>query len=74
MKETAENVKHAVVTAPAYLHDVQHQSIATLIAYELDKRLERSTLVYDLSDGTSDLLLLNIDNSAIRVARISVSE
>ena len=38
------------------------ESVATAIAHGLGKRIEKSTLVYDLIDGTSDVLLLIIDN------------
>ena len=39
-----------------------NEPVATAIAYGLGKRTEKSTLVYDLIDGNSDVLLLIIDN------------
>ena len=39
-----------------------NESVATAIAHGLGKRTEKRTLVHDLIDGTSDVLLLIIDN------------
>merc|ERR1712167_462170 len=53
MKETAENylgkeVKHAVITVPAYFNDAQRQATkdAAAIAYGLDKKTEKNIVVY----------------------------
>ncbi|CAI0453796.1 unnamed protein product [Linum tenue] len=65
MKETAEaylgkQVKHAVVTVPAYFNDLQRQATK-------DSRRKRNILVYDLGGGTFDVSVLNIDKDEFRV-------
>eukprot|EP01067_Filipodium_phascolosomae_P008088 Filipodium_phascolosomae@DN679_c0_g1_i1.p1 len=91
MKETAEaylgqEVKHAVITVPAYFNDAQRQATkdagaiaglnvlriineptAAAIAYGMDKKGEKTILVYDLGGGTFDVSLLTIDNGVFEV-------
>ncbi|EEA07730.1 heat shock protein 70, putative [Cryptosporidium muris RN66] len=95
MKEIAEaylgkEVKHAVVTVPAYFNDAQRQATkdagaiaglnviriineptAAAIAFGLDKKSEKTILVYDLGGGTFDVSLLTIDNGVFEVVATS---
>jgi heat shock protein 5 len=95
MRETAENylgqeVKHAVITVPAYFNDAQRQATkdagaiaglnvlrilseptAAAIAYGLDKKAEKTILVYDLGGGTFDVSLLTIDGGVFEVLATS---
>merc|ERR1719478_1885281 len=82
MKETAEaylgrEVKHAVVTVPAYFNDARviNEPTAAAIAYGLDKvgdgGKEENVLVFDLGGGTFDVTLLTIDNGVFEVRATS---
>ena len=57
-----QSTKNAGVVAAFHVLRIISESISTAIAYGLHKRTEKSTLVNDLTDGTSDVLLMTIDN------------
>ena len=61
-----QSTKNAGVVAAFNVLRIISESFFTVIAYGLHKRTEKSTLVYDLTDGTFDVLLLTIDNHVPR--------
>ncbi|KAH8045005.1 hypothetical protein JL721_12727 [Aureococcus anophagefferens] len=73
MRSTAEaflgnDVKHAVVTVPAYFNDAQRQATKDAGTISgMTKEGEKNILVFDLGGGTFDVTLLTIDNGVFEV-------